>query len=138
MLSDLGLVPVWAALVFIVRGVIVDAIRYAAISTGETAFGMMKSPAGRFLVASRFVRALYGTVKALTFGWVLLIQPWPVLYPAIWPAYGQAIGLVTSILVYASVFICLLRAFPVVYEFIERERPFALDHRKPPHGHLRP
>jgi CDP-diacylglycerol---glycerol-3-phosphate 3-phosphatidyltransferase len=31
-LGDLGLIPIWVAIVFIVRGAIVDAIRYAAIS----------------------------------------------------------------------------------------------------------
>ncbi|MCZ6744033.1 MAG: CDP-alcohol phosphatidyltransferase family protein, partial [Alphaproteobacteria bacterium] len=42
-LADLDLVPVWVAILFIVRGSIVDSIRYAAISKGETAFGMMRT-----------------------------------------------------------------------------------------------
>src|SRR5258706_391127 len=74
-LAHLGLVPVWATIVFVIRGTIVDAIRHAAISSGESAFGMMRTSIGRFLVASRFIRGFYGTLKAVTFGWVLLIQP---------------------------------------------------------------
>ena len=85
-LGHLGLIPMWVAVVFIVRGTIVDSIRYGAISGGETAFGMMRSPWGRFLVAGRFMRALYGTAKAVTFGWVLLLQPVPQLEPSLWAA----------------------------------------------------
>src|SRR3546814_2980958 len=55
-------ISVWVALVFIVRGTIVDSIRYAAIAEGQTAFGMMRSPAGRFLVAGRFMRGFYGKI----------------------------------------------------------------------------
>jgi len=126
-LSDLGLIPVWVALVFIVRGVIVDSIRYAAISAGETAFGMVKSPLSRFLVAGRFMRGLYGTVKALTFGWVLLIQPWPVLYPGIWAGHWPTFDVVTTALVLLSVILCLLRGAPVIYEFLMKEQPFAIN-----------
>src|SRR3546814_20472599 len=67
-LGHLDLVPVWVALVFIIRGTIVDSIRYAAIAEGKTAFGMMRSPMGRFLVAGRFMRGFSGTLKAAAFG----------------------------------------------------------------------
>lgn len=125
-LSDLDLVPVWAALVFIVRGVMVDTIRYAAISEGETAFGMMKSPTGRFLVAGRFMRGLYGAIKATTFGWVLLIQPWPALYPELWRTGEPTLSAITSALVVATVGLCLLRGLPVIVEFFAKEKPFAV------------
>jgi CDP-diacylglycerol--glycerol-3-phosphate 3-phosphatidyltransferase len=117
-LGDLGLVPIWVAMVFIMRGTIVDAIRYGAMSRGATAFGIVRSPVGRFLVASRFMRALYGTAKALTFAWVLLIQPIPGLDPALWAAWSDAFALTTTILVASSVALCLLRGLPVVVEFI--------------------
>ena len=51
-LGHVGLVPMWVALVFIIRGTFVDSIRYTAIAEGETAFGMMRSTLGRFLVES--------------------------------------------------------------------------------------
>jgi len=124
-LGHLGLLPMWVAIVFIVRGAIVDSIRYAAISDGESAFGMMQSPMGRFLVASRTMRGLYGTVKAATFGWVLLLQPWPELDPALWSRWSAAAEPITGILVFASVFLCLLRGFPVVAEFVVTQRVFA-------------
>lgn len=122
-LAHLGLVPVWAAIVFITRSSIVDSIRYAAISEGETAFGMMRSRWGRMLVAGRFMRAFYGTLKTVTFGWVFLIQPWSALYPDIWSAWSSALETMTLALVSASVAICLLRGLPVVAEFLIAQQP---------------
>lgn len=116
-LADLDLVPVWVAIVFIVRASIVDSIRYAAISEGETAFGMMRTPWGHFLVAGRFMRFGYGALKAATFGWLLLVQPWPALVPEFWAAWSGVVAAVTALLVHASVLVCLVRGLPVVIEF---------------------
>ena len=124
-LAHLGLVPVWVAIVFIVRGIFVDSIRYAAITEGETAFGMMWSRLGRFLVAGRFMRGFYGTLKAMTFGWVLLVQPWPALDPASWSQWSETVGIVTGVLIYASVAVCLIRGVPVIAEFLVVQRVFS-------------
>jgi len=115
-LADLDLVPIWVALTFIVRGTVVDSIRYAAISRGETAFGMMRSPWGRFIVASRFMRGFYGTVKAVAFGAIFLFQPWPLLFPELWQHWGTIAGMIVNLLVYASVALCLIRGAPVIME----------------------
>ena len=117
-LADLDLVPIWVAIVFITRSSIVDSIRYTAISRGETAFGIMQSPWGRFLVAGRFMRGFYGGLKALAFGSIFLIQPWPTLYPELWAHKSSILDPVTTALVYASVAVCLLRGAPVVAEFL--------------------
>lgn len=122
-LGHLDLLPMWVALVFIVRGAIVDSIRYAAISRGESAFGMMRSGWGRVLVAGRFMRGLYGTVKAATFAWVLLFQPWPRLDPTLWSAWQPTVATVTTVLVWMSIGLCLLRGLPVVAEFVLTEGP---------------
>ncbi len=127
-LGHLALIPMWVAVVFIVRGTIVDSIRYGAISGGETAFGMMRTSWGRFLVAGRFMRALYGTVKAMTFAWVLLLQPLPALVPETWTAWSTGLGLVTNVLVLASVGLCLARGLPVVIEFVVEQRVFGKGH----------
>ncbi len=65
--SDLGLIPVWVPLVVITRGLIVDAVRALVLAQGETAFGMMHSRLGRFLVSSRFMRDFYGVTKTCAF-----------------------------------------------------------------------
>ena len=118
-LGHIGLVPIWAAIVFILRGNIVDAIRNsAAASEGVAPFDMMQSPLGRFLVGGRFMRGLYNTVKMATFGLALLLQPLPLLYPAWWAGAGAAAGFVLIVLVWISVALCLVRGAPVVIEFL--------------------
>ncbi len=121
MFGHLGLVPIWVAFVFIIRGALVDSIRYAAVSEGQTPFGMMQTPLGRFIVAGRFMRGLYGTVKAVTFAWVLLLQPLPQLAPALWARWAAPAALVADVLVYVSVTLCLVRGLPVVAEFLARQ-----------------
>jgi CDP-diacylglycerol---glycerol-3-phosphate 3-phosphatidyltransferase len=70
-----GLLSVWFPLIMLVRSFLVDALRSLALSKGYTAFGektMMTSSLGRWLAASRFHRALYGSMKVVTFIWLLL------------------------------------------------------------------
>lgn len=118
-LAHIGLVPIWAAIVFIVRGNIVDTIRNSsAASRGVAPFEMMQSPIGRLLVGSRFMRGSYNTVKILTFGWVLTIQPMPAVYPGLWADMGSWADIVTMTLVWMSVVLCLVRGVPVVVEFL--------------------
>jgi CDP-diacylglycerol--glycerol-3-phosphate 3-phosphatidyltransferase len=123
-LGHVGLVPMWVALVFIIRGTLVDSIRYAAIAGGETAFGMMRSRVGRFLVAGRFMRGLYGGLKAVTFAWLLSQAPLAYFEPDLWRAWAEAIALTTGVLVYGTVVLCLLRGVPVLVEFAMRHRVF--------------
>lgn len=116
-LAELDLVPVWVAIVFITRGLMVDTIRSHAAAKGHSAFGMMRSPLGRFLVAGRFMRGFYGTVKAVAFAWILAFQPVPALWPTFWSEWAPAVQNVTAVLVYISVAVCLLRGMPVLVEF---------------------
>lgn len=64
---DLGLVPVWIALVVVTRGILTDAVRGFALARGMTAFEMMQTDWGRWLVSGRFMRALYGFAKVTVF-----------------------------------------------------------------------
>jgi len=120
----LNLVPIWVAMLFIIRGVLVDSIRYAAISQGETTFGMMRSPWGRFLVAGRFMRGFYGAAKAVAFGWILLVQPLPALAPDVWAGWSGPIETVTAALVGLCVLLCVVRGLPVLIEFAIDQRVF--------------
>ena len=120
-LAYLSLVPLWVAIVFITRAVVVDSIRYRAVSQGETAFGMMRTRWGRFLVAGRFMRGFYGAVKLVAFGWLFLIQPWPALYPEFWSSYAAVAMTAADILIFAAVVLCLVRGVPVVVEYLAAE-----------------
>lgn len=118
-LGHIGLVPIWAAIVFILRGNIVDAIRNsAAASRGIAPFEMMRSPLGKFLVGGRFMRGLYNTSKMATFGFALLLQPIPALYPQLWAEADDFAVMSLRVLVWISVVLCLVRGAPVVLEFL--------------------
>ncbi len=125
-LGHIGLVPIWAAIVFIVRGNIVDTIRNSsAASQGVAPFDMMQSPLGRLLVGSRIMRGSYNTVKIVTFGWVLMIQPMPAIYPEYWAGMAGWAGIATTVLVWLSAILCIIRGLPVVIEFLARPRESA-------------
>jgi CDP-diacylglycerol--glycerol-3-phosphate 3-phosphatidyltransferase len=85
---------------------------------------MMRSPIGRFLVAGRFMRGLYGGLKAVTFAWLLSQVPLAYFEPELWAAHAGVFALITSVLVYGSVVLCLLRGVPVLVEFALRHRVF--------------
>ncbi|NJO55026.1 MAG: CDP-alcohol phosphatidyltransferase family protein [Rhodospirillales bacterium] len=123
-LGNIGLIPIWVAIVFVVRGALVDTVRYAMASSGSTPFGTMRSSVGKALVSGRFARGLYGTIKAITFAWVLLLQPVEVLAPSWWAAWQPLCAAVTHSLIAISVALCLARGLPVVIEFLNDQRVF--------------
>src|SRR5918993_1900509 len=93
--ADIGLVPIWVPLVFIIRGVIVDTIRSSdAVAKGVTPFALMRSRLGKFIVAGKFVRALYAVAKACAFAGLALQAPFPALLPDLWARVG---GLLTGL-----------------------------------------
>jgi CDP-diacylglycerol--glycerol-3-phosphate 3-phosphatidyltransferase len=130
-LVDLDFIPVWVAIVFITRSFLVDSIRAHGSSKGQTPFGMMRSAFGKFLVAGRFMRLLYGVIKAVTFGYIFLIQPWPVLFPSFYSRWEVPINVVKEALVYASVAICIARGLPVLIEFSIGENGLFAFRKKP-------
>ena len=93
-----------------------------------------RSPLGRFLVAGRFMRGLYGAVKATTFGWVLLVQPLPEAAPMLWLQWGAAATDITALLIWSSVVLCLARGIPVVAEFVTERQVLGLRHGAPGTG----
>jgi CDP-diacylglycerol--glycerol-3-phosphate 3-phosphatidyltransferase len=108
----LGLAPLWVAMVFLIRSFVVDGIRGVALSRGISGFGMMHSRLGRFLVASRFMRALYGLAKGVIFGllyltWALALKD-PAILITLHPL-NQGLILFTTAL-------CILRGLPVIQD----------------------
>ncbi len=68
--ADLGLIGVWAPLLVMTRGFLVDGLRSVALQAGRTPFGertMARTRLTRFLTASRAMRALYGVAKLVAF-----------------------------------------------------------------------
>lgn len=122
-LADLDLVSIWVPLIFLGRGVIVDTIRASQASSHRASpFAMIKSPLGKWLVAGKFMRIFYAVLKAHAFCWLLLLLPFPTIFPVIWTDWGGLMNYVGAVLVYLSVATCLARGLPVVMEFIYSER----------------
>lgn len=109
---DLGLVGLWVPAIFLTRSFVVDGIRGVAVKRGHTPFGMMTSPLGKFLVAGRFMRALYGAVKMGAFlALALAMAAAEAQHPQAALAMAAAQGLV-----YGAVALNLLRGIPVLID----------------------
>jgi CDP-diacylglycerol--glycerol-3-phosphate 3-phosphatidyltransferase len=108
----LGMVPLWVPIVFLVRSFIVDGIRSVALTRGKSGFGMMHSSIGRFLVASRFMRAFYGLAKAVVFCQLYLTHALALENPGMLSTLQP----VNTILILLSVGLCVLRGIPVLLD----------------------
>jgi CDP-diacylglycerol--glycerol-3-phosphate 3-phosphatidyltransferase len=106
----LGLVPLWVPIIFLIRSFIVDSIRGVALTRGKSGFGMMHSPLGRFLVASRFMRALYGLAKGVIFG--LLYLTWTLALKD--PNILITLHPLNQVLIFFTTGLCLIRGLPVI------------------------
>jgi CDP-diacylglycerol---glycerol-3-phosphate 3-phosphatidyltransferase len=107
-----GLVPLWVPIVFLIRSFIVDGIRGVALSRGQSGFGMMHTPGGRFLVASRFMRAFYGLAKAVIFCGLYLTQTLALHHPEI----VEILRPLNQSLIFLVVALCILRGVPVILD----------------------
>ncbi len=118
-------IPLWVPFLVIVRGGIVDALRSLSYGEGMTAFGeknMMRSAFTRWLTAGRFMRGLYGYVKAAAFifltGYYGFIQPEAV---GTWldRIYGiDAIVWFGWLNVWLAVLLLVIRGLPVIFDAI--------------------
>ncbi len=118
-------IPLWVPLLVIVRGGIVDALRSLSYVEGMTAFGeknMMRSAFTRWLTAGRFMRGLYGYVKAAAFifltGYYGFIQPesagtWLDRLYSI-----DAIAWFGWLNVWLAVLLLVIRGLPVIFDAI--------------------
>lgn len=112
----IGLVPLFVGVIFLIRSFIIDGLRSYAQSTGKNAFAMMTSGWGRFLVASRFMRALYGLVKAFAFGALIVLQLLRSFGPDVPDFYPGVAQIIVWTSVYLSVTLCIIRGIPVLME----------------------
>ncbi len=108
----LGLVPLWVPVIFLIRSFVVDGIRGVALTRGKSGFGMMHSPLGRFLVASRLMRALYGLAKGVTFSFLWLTHA--LTYKD--AAAAAALQPLNAGLILFTTALCVLRGVPVLLD----------------------
>ncbi len=108
----LGLVPLWVPVIFLIRSFVVDGIRGVALTQGKSGFGMMHSRMGRFLVASRFMRAFYGLAKGLTFCLLWLTHALSFREPAL----ALTLQPVNFSLIVLCSALCVVRGLPVLLD----------------------
>lgn len=119
--SFVGMVTFWVPVIVVARGFLVDSVRTIAFKKGETPFGektMMKSRFTKFLVASRFSRAVYGGSKLVIFtlsGFTLFLKTGVTQFN--WATYVLGISqTVITIFIYIAVFLCIIRGLPVLWD----------------------
>lgn len=109
---SLNLVPLWVPILFLIRSFLVDGLRGVALRQGQSVFGMMHSRLGRFLVASRFMRALYGFAKAWIFCQLTLTYA-----AALWsPEKVPLLLWLNQIVIFFVAALCVLRGLPVLWD----------------------
>lgn len=122
--SATGILTFWVPIIFITRSFLVDTLRSVAFTKeGKTPFGnhtMMKSRLTRFLTASRFSRAIYGTSKVIAFillGGLLVFRAdsTPSLSWLSSPVLNL-LALITQVVVWIMVAFNLIRGIPVLID----------------------
>jgi CDP-diacylglycerol--glycerol-3-phosphate 3-phosphatidyltransferase len=109
---SIHLVSLWVPILFLCRSFIVDSLRGVALRQGQSVFGMMHSSWGKFLVASRFMRALYGFAKAWIFCQLTLTYALSLQYSQYLPQLQE----VNQCLIYFVSALCVVRGLPVLYD----------------------
>jgi len=121
--ADLGAIGVWAPLLVMTRGLLVDSVRRVALGAGRTPFGertMHRSSVTRFLAASRFMRALYGVAKLLAFAFLsglIATRTAAGWEDPLTSLYGEGLFLVVGwVAVYLTLGLTVLRGLPVLVD----------------------
>ena len=115
--AQLGLISAAIPIIFIIRGGLVDTVRSFSLVWGETSFGMMRTKWGQRLVASNFMRSLYGAAKVVAFCTLALALGLQDLWAGT-SREGWAEGLWVFAVVcsWIATAICLIRGIPVLLE----------------------
>ncbi|MFC2037224.1 CDP-alcohol phosphatidyltransferase family protein [Chloroflexota bacterium] len=115
--ANLNLISVAIPIIVIIRGGLVDTIRSFSLVWGETSFGMMQTKWGRRLVASGFMRSIYGLSKAVAFCTLALALGlrglWAGTPKAVWAETIWAFAVVLS---WIATALCVIRGAPVLME----------------------
>jgi CDP-diacylglycerol--glycerol-3-phosphate 3-phosphatidyltransferase len=115
--ATMGLFNVWFAIVMIVRGLTIDAVRTLHATTGKTAFGettFHKAKWAKFVTGSKLSRGLYNSLKLITFVFfTALLSPNNVLLN--WMSW-QLLQNCADIFLWLTLGLAILRAIPVIIE----------------------
>lgn len=133
--AHLQLIPVWVPLLVLSRGFVVDGLRSLSFAEGMSAFGeknMMRSSLTQWLTAGRFMRALYGYMKAAGFVFLTGLVAWETR-----TTDNTVVGALYSkqmfrwsgwVVVWGAVALTVIRGLPVIWDALPYMRE--LDRRK--------
>lgn len=110
--AHLRLISIVFPVIVLLRGTFVDAVRAVAPSKGLSPFEMMRSPVGRFLVKSPWLRTPFAVAKAIAFFFLALVHG---LAAAGSPSLAT-INVVAQVCAWLALLLCLLRGIPVLIE----------------------
>lgn len=119
---ELDLIPFWMPIAVVTRGFLTDSVRGIALQDGKAPFEMMTIPWARALTSSRTSRALYGIVKVLVFLFLPTVYVLKKYYVTLLENISPNIPiidiftLITLIIAYITVALCLIRGFPVLVD----------------------
>jgi CDP-diacylglycerol---glycerol-3-phosphate 3-phosphatidyltransferase len=115
--AHLGLISVAIPIIVIIRGNLVDTVRSFSLIWGETSFGMMRTKWGQRLVASGFMRSLYGLTKAVAFCTLALALGLRGLWAGTpRAAWAEGIWVFAVVVSWIATAICIIRGAPVLIE----------------------
>lgn len=116
--AHIELVPIWMPIVVVTRGLLTDGVRSIALTEGKAPFDMMTIPWAQALTSSRTSRSIYGVAKMVAF---LLLPTVYVLqdknaFPNIPIIVIDSFTMVSLIIAYIAVAMCLIRGIPVLID----------------------
>jgi phosphatidylglycerophosphate synthase len=114
-LADLGVIPVAIPIIVTLRTTLTDALRSIGVGKGVKPFEQHRSPLGRFLVASSWMRTSYSVTKitafcGLTLGIALSGYPQGTSLRAL----SQPLLQFFAIVAWVATGVCVLRGAPVI------------------------
>ncbi len=110
--AHLHMIPILVPLVVLARGVFVDSVRSVAPARGLKPFELMRSPVGKFLVQSPWLRTPYALVKAFAFALLALTQG----LQTMGSPWAETVRVAAQVTVWLSLLFCLVRGVPVLIE----------------------
>ena len=110
--AHLKLILVVIPLTVIIRGALTDSVRNVALQHGQSAYSMMRSSWGRWLVASGYMRTGYAVAKAVAFALLALALGLKTGGYAAW----HSVWIAASMVSWAALAICIVRGLPVAIE----------------------
>jgi hypothetical protein len=115
------MIPVAIPLIIIARTTLTDAFRSIGVGQGTAPFAQHRTPLGRFLVGSSWMRTGYAVTKVATFCGLALAQAFSGLSPGT-DAARMVPTMMSGLRVTAwlAVLFCIFRGLPVIISSLRR------------------